>query len=44
MSKYNILFSLDKNLYFEGVPVILEAGALVLNTENGKLHIQFITS
>lgn len=40
MSKYNILFSLEKNLYLDGAPVLLEAGALVSNTESGRVHIQ----
>ena len=40
MSKYNILYSLEKNLYLEGAPILMEAGALVSNTENGKVHIQ----
>ena len=40
MSNYNILFSLGKNWYLEGAPVVLETGALVTNTETGGLHIQ----
>ena len=40
MSKYNILFSIEKNLYFDKAPILLEAGALVCNTENKRVHIQ----
>ena len=38
--RYKIIHNLDKNLYAEGAPVIIKAGALVSDTERGKLHIQ----
>ena len=40
MSNYKILFSPTKNLYVEECPVIIKSGALVVNTENERLHIQ----
>ncbi len=38
--RYKIIFSLDKCLYKETAPVIIKSGALVSDTEKGKLHIQ----
>ena len=38
--KYKIIFSLEKSLYRETSPVVIKSGALVSNTEKGKLHIQ----
>ncbi|MBQ2714915.1 MAG: leucine-rich repeat protein [Clostridia bacterium] len=38
--KYSIVYSLEKNLYKPNSPVVIKAGALVLNTENGRLHVQ----
>ena len=40
MSKYKIIFSLENKLYFDGAPILIESGALVVNTENEKIHIQ----
>lgn len=37
---YRIIFSLTKNLYSENSPIIISAGSLVQNTENGNLHVQ----
>ncbi len=38
--RYKIIFSLEKSLYKETAPVIIKSGALVSDTEKGKLHIQ----
>ena len=39
-NKYKILFSLIDNLYADNAPLLIEAGVLVVNTENGKTHVQ----
>jgi hypothetical protein len=38
--RYKIIHKLDKALYAEGAPVIIKAGALVSDTEKGRLHVQ----
>ena len=40
MSKYQKLFSLSENLYAEGAPLIISAGALQKDTENGSVFAQ----
>lgn len=40
MNNYVKIFSLDKNLYAAGYPVVIEAGSLFRNNDNGKLHFQ----
>ena len=40
MNNYVKIFSLDKNLYAAGYPVVIEAGVLFRNNDNGKLHFQ----
>ena len=40
MSKFQKLFSLTENLYAEGAPLIISAGALQKNTENGSVFAQ----
>lgn len=40
MNQYKNLFSLEKNLYINGAPVLLEAGVLFVNLESGRLHVQ----
>lgn len=37
---FSKLFSLEKNLYAEGVPIIIKEGVLLKNNDNGKLVIQ----
>lgn len=38
--RYKIIFSLHQSLYSKTAPVIIKSGALVSDTEKGKLHIQ----
>ena len=40
MSKYQKLYSLSENLYAEGAPLIIAAGALQKDTENGSVFAQ----
>ena len=40
MNNYVKIFSLEKNLYAAGYPVVIEAGSLFRNNDNGKLHFQ----
>lgn len=40
MNNFVKIFSLGKNLYAPGYPVVIEAGALFRNNETGKLHFQ----
>ena len=38
--RYKIIHTINKSLYAEGAPVIIKAGALVSDTEKGRLHVQ----
>lgn len=40
LERFNKLFSLDKNLYSENSPIIIEAGALQYDNENSKVLAQ----
>ena len=38
--RFNRLFSLQKNLYTEEAPILVSAGALLKDTENGHIYAQ----
>ena len=38
--RYKKLFTLEGAFYKENAPVMIKAGALVSDTENGRLHVQ----
>ena len=40
MNNYKPIDSLFKNLYCENSPILIEAGVLFFNSDNGKYHIQ----
>ncbi|MGN1094132.1 MAG: leucine-rich repeat protein, partial [Candidatus Neoclostridium sp.] len=40
MSNYEKLFRINENLYAEGSPVLIRAGALFRNEQTGRLHVQ----